>query len=800
MASKLSKFTAYVQNHKVFDCAPQQNLSAGPLNLVAVRDNDVITVSGSIVKYAILDTKLQSPNTYDLVTVDFEILDLVLNRSGTLLAVVGKYTLIYLYLPTSGCAPDNLKKKGTTGGNSYPGSVNNFKIELTSGKITGSESSDNVSTSTSTSTAKRQCEILKVVWNSIASHDSNLVLLLDNGYIRSYDIVTSHKFPDYELCLLGNGSIDNISEDRSYALDNEDSIQDPVSIAFGSDADPLGKLTLYVLTKEGDIFGLCPWVPAKFILSKQEVSELFDNAVADQYQYKQEHGKESLLNSHYRDQLAWTTDLWRQIDTSPQEVRLSKRGTLESCHVLNRPNIIISRNGSPQKLQPQGPFRYQPFPDTLYEGSAIDFISTDSGSMTTLAVLYSTGRINFYLQDISLDMIWEGANSLSDICLALIESITIPNDPVSKGQSTGTGVASASASPFSLGSVSGIPSHFSTPKTSNAFSLTKVTTPTPTKPGSFRLIKTSTTNELEFYVISGPCVYRVDFSPWAIPLSQAIEGSNSQEALSVVSSHLSSNIWVILDKSRNQSPVLGIGALPDPLGMHIPFVHTQKLVYIEVPDSNESTSRSISSSLDLAVNSTSLASSSQLTSIPARTIKYTSLLKTPFSHSSIDAKLSEISFEPPLAPKGVSITDVIKPNTENLAYLSEISNYYCEQLSKLHESGLHMHTRLDLQRSELHRQIKKVSELYNTVQKLEQQRPTKTLAEIFDKQERLRQRSLSLLEKLSRRRSILLSNQEKKWLAELQRSQERIYDPAGLERRVKNVSNSLQHTPRCLTN
>lgn len=75
------------------------------------------------------------------------------------------------------------------------------------------------------------------------------------------------------------------------------------SIVFGTSGDTRGSLTLYILSKEGDVYALCPFVPSTFVLTQQELEELFDSAISADYQNRSSDDDELATRKHYERQL-----------------------------------------------------------------------------------------------------------------------------------------------------------------------------------------------------------------------------------------------------------------------------------------------------------------------------------------------------------------------------------------------------------------------------------------------------------------------------------------------------------------
>jgi nucleoporin NUP82 len=639
------------------------------VNLVALRENDILVAIGNMVVYTVLNQSGQETKTIDLVEVDFAVRNLVVNKTGSLLAIVGSHKVVVCYLPTTGTMPHER---------------NSVKRHV-------------IGTCSSSSAA-----VKKVVWNPIARYDANLVVLSDDRCIHAYDVLSSPEMCEYSF------SLDQVS--NSYGVDYE-SIDNPISIALGTGADAFGKLTLYILTEEGDIFGLCPWVPGEFLLSKPELDELMDVAVDAQYEYKQQKNINPSMRRHYRDQVAWTSDLWKQAATSLVELQVGPDGVVEDYYVVKRPPRTA-------QLDPQGPFCYQPFPDALYEGSAVDIATIDSGSLTTLAVSYTTGRVNFYLQDVSLDLRWMGSETACKLTLAVLESVQLKH-----------------------------------------------------RNQLFKLVQLSPASSA-IYAVSDQQAYKIDVASWAAPLSLAVDENDSSQVQSLLKTGMHGDVHQLLN---------------DPTGYRGLAVFDDRLILLTgskiiLADGGEVSEQESPDELELLTNE----QTKKTVLLP-----YESLLQSRSIQDELYSLLENIQFTPPKPPTGISLDDKITANLESLSYFSDVASFFSTELSKLHNAGLTIHSRLGLQRAELHRQLENVFELNKAIRDQKSHTADK-ISELMDRQQQLHARALAMLDNLSKRRTLLLSEQERKWFEELKRLRKKVYDTNGLEKRITTAKNQAE--------
>lgn len=243
--------------------------------------------------------------------------------------------------------------------------------------------------------------IIDMVWHPLGVSGMCLTVLVAGAVVSHYNsargVVTEtlHLKPEH------HGAFD-----VDFAAD------DTVSLAFGRD-NATGPLTLFLGTSDGDLYGLCPYVPCEFSLGSENLRDLLDDALASDYRQKTEvltttnvdeirHGQQVLTR-----QLKWVQDIIRQASTQ------------------NSDSVVIGR---PQRPPPtlQGPLRLVPFPDQLYGETVLD-IASCSLENVTLIIQLMAGYVNFFLQDTPLQLSWSSCLAKPEP-LALIESVKLPQN------------------------------------------------------------------------------------------------------------------------------------------------------------------------------------------------------------------------------------------------------------------------------------------------------------------------------------------------------------------------------------
>lgn len=218
------KFIEHIVQQQIFVTPPY--IDAAPFstsNHLQVKNNTFIfNAIGSIIRFTNIH---QNSSNYRLLSTGddlFEIKQILLNSSQTLLAVLGYNSeLSILIIPESLNLLDH-----------KPYVVKSYKINVVS-------------------------SIKKILWNPLISSDSTLVILTNNNEIISYDLTISISKPQLTVNLL---EFQNFSGDST-------------SITFGSSSSILGGLTLYVSTKSS-IFAINPFIHhnSKLALTSNQVT------------------------------------------------------------------------------------------------------------------------------------------------------------------------------------------------------------------------------------------------------------------------------------------------------------------------------------------------------------------------------------------------------------------------------------------------------------------------------------------------------------------------------------------------
>lgn len=311
---------------------------------IAVRGTDELFFAH---RSSIRCTKVSQSESYKLLDtpeIDFDVSGVLINSSGTLLAVYNESHIVVVSLPSSTfmSTEESLIK------------VKSFRVGVSSFKVS---------------------KIVEITWNPCARFDSGLVVLSSDGFIRSFDLSTSMTVPDAEY------DLKSPSHNRVGLVQN--SISDPVSMTFGSSESLSGALTLYILNDNGDVFSIYPFIPDVIVASKDQVEDLLNETVL--LTNSAVDGSDLIRKRQVIEQLKFVNYIWRQTPTSQKELR----GTTELC--------VLTPQSYDYTIQ--GPFATQPFPEPLYDNTAVNIVSVKTGPVSVLAVSYSRDGFAILLPD-----------------------------------------------------------------------------------------------------------------------------------------------------------------------------------------------------------------------------------------------------------------------------------------------------------------------------------------------------------------------------------------------------------------
>ncbi|GLB33650.1 putative nuclear pore component [Lyophyllum shimeji] len=301
---------------------------SGRRQVMVLKDADLIVAAGREIRMTSLgDAKLSrsTRKTYKTLhtpNIQFEIHQISLNPSGKLLAVAGAFQVAVIVLPRPGFArlvPDTIDCKSVQVGQFYHAS-------------------------------NAAAPIAKIEWHPWGEAGSTLMVMTTDGKLREYDISVDTEEPQQVLAFIPEKKANSF-------LAADASEREVASFTLGKGRADWGPLTIYAVTKSGDVYAICPYMPQNasipssyihslecFISAKQEFLAQGTSAAAKN------------LSTLYDYQRKYVSALLKQLPP----------GTVFPA--ASRPILIHPPTTIKAPPARQGPFLLQPSPRTL-EGS-----------------------------------------------------------------------------------------------------------------------------------------------------------------------------------------------------------------------------------------------------------------------------------------------------------------------------------------------------------------------------------------------------------------------------------------------
>ncbi|KAG9039651.1 hypothetical protein FRB95_009232 [Tulasnella sp. JGI-2019a] len=344
--------TSQLSDHPIFssnDSQSDTNVVLGAIasgsrrrTIMALRGSDLIVAVGKELRITSLaDTASSSSSakaykTLHAPNVDFTIEQLAINHEGKFLAVAGRTQVAVVILPRPAYArlvTARVDCKSMQVGQYFHAS-------------TGAP------------------DIAKVDWHPWAAGGTGLLVMTSDGALREYDASSQVEEPLRTLPFLPPRS-----HRRGFQPDQ--SAAEVASFCFGQGKADWGPFTIYAVTKSGDIYAMCPFLPAdthipqSFLLAL----ECFVNTKRDVFVSSERQSSHATDEVMFDRQFKFIHTLLKQT-TSRQVPSVPRNATDMPSRLVHirRPESGI---GSQVPVR-QGPFLLTPAPDELEEGNGED--------------------------------------------------------------------------------------------------------------------------------------------------------------------------------------------------------------------------------------------------------------------------------------------------------------------------------------------------------------------------------------------------------------------------------------------
>ncbi|KAI9000883.1 hypothetical protein BD414DRAFT_473007 [Trametes punicea] len=738
---------------------------SGRRQAIAINDANLIVAVGSEVRIASLgDSKgarSSSQKSYKVLhtpNIQFDIHQIVLNPSGKLLAVAGAFQVAVIVLPRTG--------------------FNKL--------VTATVDCKSIQIGQYYHASDTSAPIAKVDWHPWGQGGSTLLVMTVDGKLREYDMSIDADEPQQTLSFVPD------RKKKKSSFDAEDAAEREVaSFSFGKGKADWGPLTVYAVTRSGDIYAICPYLP-----QNASVPSTYIHALECYVAAKQEFLSASIgsgvtpadgLTTFYDYQRKYVNALLKQL---PPGTAWPATNRLVPLH----PPTTVKN--APAR---QGPFLLQSSPrnlagseggdatDILYLSFGDDAAEESDGETERLGLIlvsFQDGKIDVYLDVEKVEARWETKQqTINELpMLATYESID-------------------------LGIVATLKSAGSSQQGKSLLDLTQ---------GNHPVFLSDPIHDDTIYVYHAFGVHVLQLEPLLRSLAIALreannDTGNSEATLEKVSqSDVQPIVLTFSVEQQSSSPVIGVAIPNDVYLTYSIFILTSAMRISIFPLSlrsesayakeveEPSTAPSPAASLDRPATPAQRRPDipqKALSAISEGPPAYISLLEEePFKIPPAIARPSGLPGNPRLSlPNNPDVTKgefMLTPDT--LRYLGTVVENISAQIRDVQLANRSLETRASLQEKEFKRQREKCVEMLETARGLgdKGQAQIQRIARLQEMQRALLSRLDRTLQDLMAKASPELSETETKWFEELRRMKEEVvgaskYDDRSLVARAK---------------
>ncbi|KAG0363855.1 hypothetical protein BC939DRAFT_503493 [Gamsiella multidivaricata] len=289
--------------------------------------------NGRVAAAEFIDQKQHKVLSID--NIDFDVRRLVINQDGKLLAIVGdEKIVIAIVSKTVKQDPKAVNCKSFILGEYYH--IN-----------------------------KGPSKIVKVLWHPLSKGFTHVLVMTHDNLLRMYDVATDFEEPEQIFSFAEEGQTSG-----TYGLD----VDFAASFCFGSKSFEWGRLTVYSITQNGDVYMMCPVMPGSCLLEAADLE-----AIRAKLEQKSAPGTESQhLEQVRRD---WLECLLETVQPHPYS---------DEMVIVESPVLKHA------KVARQGPFLFQPAPIELEDDDnrAYDILCLEVEAAEVLALAFSSGKVD----------------------------------------------------------------------------------------------------------------------------------------------------------------------------------------------------------------------------------------------------------------------------------------------------------------------------------------------------------------------------------------------------------------------
>ncbi|KAJ6263309.1 hypothetical protein Dda_1872 [Drechslerella dactyloides] len=363
-----------------------RKLFHGQKRTAVTRDSELFVAHGREIRCADLkDLKVASekgeelPGPYQLLEIpslDFDVAQMVKSADGEAVILVGEYDVGVALLPAPGVIAPGARSR----------------IALKYSKLGPAPSME-------------KGRVVRAIFHPLGARPC-VVVLTEDAMLRIYEVEFNQEGPSGEATetfdlkhMLG------IERGCSFVIDDVE----PASMCFGGIGSIWSMFTLYILTKSGEIYSICPFLPSKWMLDGDFLEELKYELQVNQELRDSSDSAIPALDKHIARQICfWIHEVTRLIRVQSLSNKNTDFEEETAGYILPKPTL-------PDFDAPllQGPYLLQPAPqENLGDGVfASDIARIGASQYAVIAVAWSTGKVDLMLEFESIGPRWH-SNSL----------------------------------------------------------------------------------------------------------------------------------------------------------------------------------------------------------------------------------------------------------------------------------------------------------------------------------------------------------------------------------------------------
>ncbi|KAJ3162165.1 hypothetical protein HDU88_007085 [Geranomyces variabilis] len=209
---------------------------------------------------------------------------------------------------------------------------------------------------------RRFTQVVKVQWHPLSEKHVHLMVLSVDGTLGLHDVTAGQNSLEKSYYFFGS-SHGSAPTNRSGMFGPDLDEEDFVSFCTARNDGKWGSMTVYGVTRSGDLYSLCPVVPKRSIMTQERLEQMRREALATR-------AEQGALGAYSQTQAYWQA-------TMIDELLLESRRALES--LPGEPlSLTIPRTAISLKTKARGPHLFRPTADV-----SVDF--DEACDITTLS-------------------------------------------------------------------------------------------------------------------------------------------------------------------------------------------------------------------------------------------------------------------------------------------------------------------------------------------------------------------------------------------------------------------------------